>query len=1377
MRCPPFVTLYLNYLVISFVTGWLICFPGTVVGQEYDKNKFVKVAGLEGLKVKCLLQDKFGFMWFGTETGLYRYDGYSMHLINTTSAGVRLPDNTVMALYEDREANLWIGTKNGIGKLSPDRKRLRTFLAATNTPASVKNIIKAITETHDGKIWCANENGDLFQLSQNEESFTFVSGFTTRINSTRAPVITYITEDSRHQLWLADHLQGFQRLSATGALLQNYPVPTGQPKIVGYAHQNELLFADQQQVYLYSHQQNTFVAVKAEALAKSLKEEIRLVYRDKKGYIWLITNNSLIRFDPQTKQTEDFTEAFMHSGASNFRIDCMYEDANDQLWFGTYFGVFRLDNRKSIFTTITLPQSMRNSTYFSTRGLVEAAGKLYIGSYSGFFAYDTTSKKFREHKIRTENNIRDNPFARALVKDSVGNLWMATEGNGLLYFNSQSQTLSNIGNVKATPEHITKHYYALLKARNGHLWLGGYDNLYKLNPKKGQLRIYKNKAGEQPFASLKVMALHQRPDESVWIGTNDGLFKLGKNEELQAHYRILASPGLRSRNTTALTADYINCLYEDKNGYLWIGTKGAGMKVFNPETGRMKAVYTQKDGLANDNVCAILPGKKDELWISTDNGLSRLNLQSKTFRNFFIRDGLPSNEFNQGSALAGGQGTLYFGTIDGVVSFPANQIFPAAEEPRVMFTKLIRHNGETNQLVETTLPIHTLKKIDLHYKDQFFTIYFTLKNYFESGNANYQFAYKLDGMQGGWQNIGATNYLQFAGLPAGNYTLRLKGTTSSGIWSKEELTIPISVGQAFYASPQAYVLYTIIILSALAAIFWFQLGRIHLQNKLKLEYLQKEQLQELANMKSQFFTNIAHELRTPLTLIQGPAEKILAENTNNAPAKHWAAIIRRNSRHMLQLINQLLDLSRLEAGQEKLTLTRTDLILFVKDITLAFKGLADQKEIILDFQTTEPALEMPFDANKLGKALYNLLSNAIKFTPVAGQVKVAIARIKNTVVGANEKVEITVQDTGIGIAAAHLPFIFNRYYRVPDVQNGQSEGTGIGLALVKEIIELHAGQVSASSQPGMGTSIKIYLPITNQQFTEQNIPEVPNTAMYDLPLKARNTPMQPMAEIPVSSPGENGQKQLVLVVEDHEDLRAFIRNTLLPFYQVLEAPHGVAGLQIAQSTIPDVIISDVMMPQMDGTLLCALLKQDARTSHIPVILLTAKASQESRIEGLQTGADIYLSKPFDERELLLHLKNLLYLRQKIATRFAANQLTPPAEAVENPVEKSFLERFTAIVMAHIKDENFSVEEMVNQIGMSRTQLHRKIKAVTGQSAGSLIRLIRLQRAQELLLQSDFTIAEIAYQVGFNSPSYFTESFQKHFGYLPTDVRKKAFKAE
>jgi len=849
------------------------------------------------------------------------------------------------------------------------------------------------------------------------------------------------------------------------------------------------------------------------------------------------------------------------------------------------------------------------------------------------------------------------------------------------------------------------------------------------------------------------------------VGTSQGLYRQSADGTIAAHYR-----GEGTAGRLRLSNSYIHCIYEDPAGNLWLGTKGGGVNVLNPRRGTLR-VYTVEDGLANNVVYAVLPGPGGQLWMSTDGGLSRLDPARGRFLNFDVRDGLPENEFNYGSALRGGSGKLYFGGLQGVVTFDPGRVQPREPDPRVKLTKLVQHRGASGRTVENSLAAGKVQNIRLGYQDRFFTVHFALEDVYQTDKA--QFAYRLVGVSPEWQYTGTANYLQFTGLPAGDYVLELKGANRKGLWTPTPLSVPVHVEQAFYATRWAYLLYAGGLLLLAGVVIRFQWNRIRLRHQLALDQLEKEKLLEVDRMKSRFFANIAHEFRTPLTLILGPAEKILSQ-TAEPPSRRWAGQVQRNAAQLLGLINQLLDLSKLESGLEKLDLAEADAVAFVRDAVTALQSLADQKGVRLYFHPEAEVLYVHFDADKLQKILYNLLSNACTYTPSGGSVTVSVRSVDRPPGAATTGggLELEVADTGIGIAENHLPFLFDRYFQVPDARKHAALSTGIGLALVKELVELHGGTIRVTSTLGAGTTFTVRLPGVAAS-ASSDAPPVRSEAPISPP--APGLLSRPAVE-PVPSPpaddAEAPEKPVILVVEDHPGVRAFTTEVLFPAYRVLEAANGVEGIQVARDTIPDVILSDVMMPVMDGYTFLHLVKTDERTCHIPVVLLTARNSSASRLEGLQTGADAYLAKPFHVQELLLTVRNLLNLRLKIQQQFAGPPAARTEETPPQTPDASFLQRFTALVDARLDDENFGVEEMSTEIGMSRTQLHRKVKAVTGHSTSHLMRTIRLQRALEMLRRDDLPIADIAFRVGFNSPSYFTETFHKHFGYPPSEARKQ-----
>ncbi|WP_170252563.1 hybrid sensor histidine kinase/response regulator transcription factor [Adhaeribacter aerolatus] len=1324
-----------------------------------SKTQILKIAHLDGLKVKCILKDTYGFMWFGSETGLYRYDGYHAELINTSSVGIRLTADLVLALYEDHQGNLWIGTGNGLQRLSADRKSIKSYLVTAGAVTEAKKAIYAITQTHDGAIWCSSDDGYLYR-STDRESFSRIPNSFAADYTGLQRIVLQISEDDKQQLWVADKQHGFRELNPQGQLLHDFSLPANRLCLASFTNKAIRFYADQRKIYVYRPALNKFILLVNEEQLSLLKDPIKHFYQDKKGFLWLVTQSELFRFDLKSKQIENFTGQFMQSGAGYFQIECLYEDANEQLWLGSYFGVYKLNNRESIFKTISLPKGIGAYPYFSTRGLLQSAdGDLLIGSYSGFFKYNLALNKFKEYKVKRDNTWV-NPLARALVRGNDGTIWMATEAFGLGHFNLNSHTLTAYldkpkASVKDKTPIISTHNFSLLKDDEGLLWLGGYNNLYTLNPQNGQAQLFNWGKEKKSFPLLQILAIHQGRDKSIWLGTDYGLYRINKKQGLILHYSS-ATPGA---SKPGLTHNFINCIYEDKKGWLWLGTKGGGINVFNPENGRVEEHYTEKDGLADNKVCAILPGAENQLWISTFNGLSRLNLQHKLFRNFYTRDGLRTNEFNQGSALAGTDGNLYFGSMDGIIYFNPNKLMLPTQVSQVRLTKLVQHNGLKNKIEETTLDINSLKTINLHYQDKFFSVYFALKNYFGPHNNQLQFAYRLAGLSDEWQNIGAVNYLQLAGLPAGKYTLSIKAKSSNGTWGKE-LHIPVLVGQAFYLSTAAYLFYTLVALVIIGAIFYVQLSRIRLQNKFALEHLQNEKLQELNQLKTQFFTNITHEFRTPLTLIMGPLEQLRAQPALASPEiiRQQHKIIYRNAQRLLRLITQLLDSAKLEAGSMNLNESQGNVVEFVGNIVETFRLQAQKKFIRLDFHAEGKPAEHLFDAEKLENIIYNLLSNALKFTPAGGTVQIDLTWTR--VVRAEDLLQLQVTDTGIGIPAAQLPLIFDRFQQVNDPRTQFLAGSGLGLSLVKELTQLLGGQVEAESQVEKGTIFRVTLPMRKAD----NV--VPGKLVAALPVIM---PEEEILSPPLPLVAEDAP--LILVVEDHDELRAFVSQGLTLEYRVIMAADGAEGWRLTQQELPDLIIADVTMPQMDGFTLSQLIKGTPLTTHIPVILLTARTSAGNRVQGLTAGANDYLTKPFNLQELQLRVANWLSYQQT-SRQYWFRQFSqpdsgePPLNLPVEPAEDPFLQELYRILNRELANADFAVEQMADNMNVSTRTLHRKLAALTDMNANTLIRTYRLNKAA-MLLREGHSVSEVAELTGFEGLSYFSKCFKEQFSVSPS----------
>jgi signal transduction histidine kinase/DNA-binding response OmpR family regulator len=764
------------------------------------------------------------------------------------------------------------------------------------------------------------------------------------------------------------------------------------------------------------------------------------------------------------------------------------------------------------------------------------------------------------------------------------------------------------------------------------------------------------------------------------------------------------------------------------------------------------------DGLPNEVVYGILPDDSGKLWLSTNKGLSRFNPQSRTFRNFDVKDGLQSNEFNTGAYFRSESGELFFGGIQGLNYFFPEDITDNPNKPPVVLTGIKLGNRPISNKTDPDLlsvSVTAVEQITFSYLDDVITFEFAALDY--SAPEKNQYAYKLDGFNDDWIHSGHLSTATYTNLPHGTYTFRVKGSNNDGIWNEDGLALTVVVTPPWWHTIWAYGLYVILFLSVLYWLRRYELNRYNLKNQLKIQKVQSDSLRNINELKSHFFANISHEFRTPLTMIIGQTETLLHAEDDKRKADRLISV-NNNADRLLTLVNQLLDLSKLEAGKLELNPSHQNIVPFLKNLLFSFESLAESNQIQLNFYSSRAVIPLNFDAEKMEQIFANLLSNALKFSESGGRIDVVI------VAEVPDRIEIRIKDTGIGIPKDQLPFIFDRFYQVDQSGTRRHEGTGIGLSLVRELVELHQGSIRVTSEEGLGTEFILQFPFEEVTIERSEDDVEINTASGSDVETGRQSP--PDLEYMLSEHDE-----LVLIVEDNAEVRSFIREQFASEYTVLEAANGLEGIKMSAATIPDLIITDLMMPELDGYQFCAKIRNDEKTSHIPIVMLTAKSGLDSKIEGLESGIDAYLTKPYHIRELRTVVKNLIEQRKNLKKQFSSATYFKPSAIASSSVDQSFLMKAIEIVTQHIHEEDYLVENLALDLNMSVSQLNRKLKAMVDQPAGTFIRSIRLQRSAELLNQTDKTISEICFEVGFNDQAYFSRAFKKQYGKSPSAFRK------
>ncbi|MEO1437505.1 MAG: ATP-binding protein, partial [Bacteroidota bacterium] len=791
---------------------------------------------------------------------------------------------------------------------------------------------------------------------------------------------------------------------------------------------------------------------------------------------------------------------------------------------------------------------------------------------------------------------------------------------------------------------------------------------------------------------------------------------------------------------------------------IWVATKGGGLHRLDTKSMQFEFLNT-KNGLPNDVIYSVLNDEQGSLWLSSNKGIIRYQPSTRDIRQFTADDGLQSDEFNTYAYGKGQDGTLYFGGIKGLNAFHPRDLGDNPIVPKVQITQL-EVNNQAIQVADSSgilaEAMEYTQEIQLAHHQNNFSLSFAALEF--SAPFKNQFSYYLEGAEAPWSHQSTDHKATYLNQPPGRYTFKLKAANGDGVWNEVPVELKIRILPPWYLSTFAYIFYGLLALVVGWQLSRFQRKRIELRHAMELEQQKSERLKELDEAKSRIYTNITHEFRTPLTVISGLVSQMDDDRSYKDP-------IQRNSDQLLNLVNQMLDLRKLESGKLKLHYQQIDMIRYLRYLVGAFQSYADSKQITLHFLPGDESLLMDVDQEKLTRIVYNLLSNALKFTEANGHVYV---RTDLQV----QQFLLEVKDTGRGIPEEALPNIFNQFYQVDDSSTRKGEGTGIGLTLVKELIKTLDGSIDVESKVGRGTTFKVSLPITNTAPLEE-------TLSKDLrPVISQAEQEAPQVESIITNDAEDPEhRPNVLIVEDNADVIHYLINCLKADYDIEIAMNGAEGIQKAIDNTPDIIVSDVMMPIKDGFELCQTLKTDMRSSHIPIILLTAKADMDARLEGLQRGADAYLNKPFHQQELLIVMQNQLRVREQLQNKFGRiGTSDQPIDQTDDlpldlSLENAFLQQIRALVETDLSNTDFGMLDLMRGLGMSRSQIHRKVKVLTGQTPTLFIRSIRLFHAKQLLQDSEMNISEIAYETGFRSPSYFSKLFLETFGTTPSATRK------
>jgi len=1386
-------------------------FPNVYFSQPINFNSLSVKDGLSNNKVISILQDKTGFLWFGTEDGLNRFDGYEFIVFRNNPADSNsISSNNIWSLFEDDEGNIWIGTKSG--ELNRYDAKKEVFEHWKIESKNYKeNSINEIFRDKNGIIWIGTYQSGLyrFNIKNNElKNWNYKPGDPHSLSNN---FVTFIAEDPYGYLWISTYngLNKFNPNSDDDSFQQFYSEPgnenslsnnliwlinksTSNPDLMWIGTADGLVSLD--------IKENSFTRILipkeptlqfGNSVASVVEEKI-----NNETVLWIGTYGGFIRLNLGNEKSQRFVkkENEATSIISN-EINKLLKDRSGIIWLATENGLSYMSPKGLKFNNFIDEQNNAEELKVLSKINVKAIsqnanGKLFLGTSNGVYGYTDSGKQKLVRKYTSTDGLNVWSMAGGTNDD----IWIGTYGRGLKQLNFK------YGNLKEwkieSPTFKTSAYDYLksltLDNNNNDLWMGFWGGgLGRLNTKTGKHNIWTH-IDDIPgsISHNDVWAIHQDRNGRIWIGTNGGGLNLFDNKDGGKFIRFIDVKDQEKK----LSSNSIYSICESTKGkysnnleqtILWIGTSSGLNKVIINNTSDISNInlldfevfiYKTENVLADNSVKSILEDEYGNLWIGTNSGISFFDIESNKFINYSTSDGLIGNEFNSGSALSSEDGLMHFGSIEGLNIFDPKQIKQSAYMPPVVLTdfQVFNQTVKVGHESPISMNINEAKEIILSYSQNVFSFQFSALDF--NSPQLIQYAYVMDGFDADWIYSGSRRFVTYTNLDPGKYTFKVKATNSDGVWSDDYKSVLVIVNSPWWRTGWAYAAYVLLIVIGIFSARKIERNRFKLRNELKMREFEAKKQKELENIKARFFANLSHEFRTPLTLIRGPIEELINEKAGDNQ-KEYYQLIRRNSEKLQELIDQLLELTQLENAAIPIKAKKENLTNLLRGLVFSFDSMAKQKNINLLIESSDDKIFCWIDRDKMEKIVNNLLSNSFKFTEPGGSIRVKLTKQREI---EKDFAFVSVLDTGIGIPEEKLENIFDRFFQIDDSTRKNYSGSGIGLALVKELVDLHKWEIGVASDLGKGTEFNLKIPLWDSYLNESEkvvgaVADKLTDRAYKQIEVSNVEPDSMEKEIEkeiIEKEKMLGDKPSILIVEDSEDVRIFVKGILKDEYRIYEAVDGEDGLKKSAEIIPSLIVSDVMMPSMDGIEFCKRIKTDLLTSHIPVILLTAKASQESKLEGLEIGADDYLTKPFNSKELFVRIKNLLEQRKKLREKFSKEIKIDTSTIAVTSLDNEFLQKALDVAEKNLSNTDFSSEDFAKEMFMSRSQLHRKLVSVTENGPGEFVRTFRLKKAAELILEKRLSITQIAFEVGFNSPSHFTKAFRQQFNCLPTEFTSK-----
>lgn len=1366
------------FCIFLFLTSVLEVFSQSesIIAEHISSNK-----GLSHSVVLDILQDVKGFLWIATGNGLNRFDGYNFTVFSHDEKDTNsIIYGIVNKLMEDKDGKIWLATAGGADIYDPLEDRFVHISRQILTNQTGKNV-QDVFQDSDGSIWLSLSSGYVvsFDLKKKKTETYYLPEYAEGRREISG--IRFFFEDELNRLWIGSSMGGIFILDKKNNKIQNIlfdPNDFGDVNDITSIcrlSKDTFLISGKYLCYFYLSS-GVFERVKHFPYTNLFK-----IFPIDEDFLWIPSSKeNKIYFYDTKKQKAGIVkfDVFSDQFAPVYGFTAIYKDRGEVLWLGSLKnGLLKIDFNRKAFHVIRLSNE-NNRLHYIPGGIFEdKKGRLMVSTLNGnLLCKDKNHKEWFQYSYRG----RESDFHAWLYGNFVfhpgGEVWFSSFFWEIISFRPETLLIENKNQhfKKLTPYGPSSGKLSgwaprkIAVDKNGHIWIAYFDaGLDEYDPITNKIiKHYTNDPhNKRSLSSNQLWTVFAAHDNTIYVGTEDcGFDVINQDRTVFRNYRVI------NGQKKGLFSNSIRCFHEDSFGKIWIGTSGGGVSCFTPETEEI-VTFTKNDGISNNVVYGILEDQKGNIWISTEGGITKIERNGEkiiNFRKFFKEDGTGGNEFNINSFFKTQDGRLYFGGNHGITWFYPDSICENRILARPIITGLrlfndpVKVGQKTEGQVVLPQSITYTKEIALNYRNRDFTIEFTSDHY--AVPEKNTFKYMLNGYDQGWKYTGFDRrYATYTNLDPGTYVFKLRAINCDGFENSETIVLKIIIKPPWYYTRLAFVIYVFFIITLLYIAYRVFKYRAEYRNKFIMEKIRREQEAEIARktheldmMKVNFFMKITHEFRTPLTLILSPVEKLM-EIQKNEELQTYYAIIKRNALRLLTLINQLLDMGKIEAGTMSVVYKFGDLIAYVHDIYDSFVPLSIKYHMKFRFESNIKKFYTKFDADKLEKIITNLLSNSFKYVPEYGTVKLSVNAYANYY-------EIIVTDNGKGIPPEELPHIFERFYQGQQLPERRHGGTGIGLALVKEISEILKGEVHVKSDSNE-TTFTVVLPVIENSTQSSDFQE---TTTFDHLKQVRS-----LHEIFTEQKTDiNSDTPCLLIVEDDEDMQSFLKKALEPRFHVLLASNGLKAIDLALQHIPDCIISDILMPEVDGLSFCKKVKSDERISHIPFIFLTSRKAEEFQSEGLEAGAIDFITKPFNVSLLQKKIENVLILRSAQASDFVR---VSPEEWIKEQRESSdtaFLRKAINIIKQHIDDEKFDVDQLAQELAFGRTNLYKKIRALTNMPVSEFIKFVRLHEAARLLKFSDLNVNEIAYKTGFTDPSYFTKCFKKQFGLLPSEYKNQ-----